>query len=419
MKPSLASTIPIGHFRAPGTPSASLAAWSSALALATSAVALSACGGRADGPDAAGPGGAYSGSGPGAHSGSSQGSGATSCGSADCSSYSFSCSQGTPTNVRCVLDVNPQFASPVCVLAGDCVPGAAPTCSWTPPPPPSSCGSGSGSSGSGAGSSSAVCSVAAPVLLGPVVGVVSLELDPAAPSAGASVLQAYFNYASGEVTRTLGDCVYDPKGADQPQMDTSGAPAPNEGIITVTAAPGFKASIRPACDGTYAPETSAGAIDPGTVVSFAFSPAAAFANPTFSVPGEDFPTELPSIPAPHLVALGAPCALAAVSPSVPRASDLPVEWTVTGTPLALERVVVRVTQRAATVTCAFDAGAGSGVVPADALLKLGAGDATYGVYSVHEADEATSDSGGAVVRYEVERAAATPAGLAKGTLALE
>ncbi len=177
-------------------------------------------------------------------------------------------------------------------------------------------------------------------------------------------------------------------------------------------AAGFTATSSPACDGLYTPATTSQTIAPGAQVSFAWS------APGDTQYGNNFPTSLPSVPAPHFVTLASSNALAAASPTVPRASDLAVDWTVTGTPLSMEQVVVALTQGMATVTCTFDASAGSGVVPADALLKLDAGSASYQVYSLHEADDGDSTDEWNL-RFLVEMPAATPAGTAKGTLALQ
>jgi len=241
-------------------------------------------------------------------------------------------------------------------------------------------------------------------------GLVTVEVDPGTTGPNTTVLTAYFNHDESIGGQTFGDCVYNPYGGELTQGGIVGAPAPRPGIITVTA-PGFTESITPACDGTYAPGTASETISPGSLVSCAFSAQATAGS------GDGFPSSLPSVPAPHPIRLGASDALAAASPTVPRASDLALDWTVTGTPLALEQVVVLVTQGDQTLTCSFDASAGSGVVPADALLKLGAAAAAYGVYSVHEADDGMG--GASDLRFIVQTAAATPTGLAKGTLTLD
>ena len=314
------------------------------------------------------------------------------CTPGDCSSYSFTCTSGSPKNVQCVVDTSAEFPSPICTLTGECVAEAMPTCAWTPTP----C--------SGSGPCSAPFGGA---------GLVSVEVDPAGTTGpSATVLTAYFNHAQYIGGQTFGDCVYNANSGDPGQSGVSGAPAPRPGIITASA-PGFTVSISPACDGTYAPGTSSTTMAPGALVGFAFTEQGAAGS------GDGFPTSLPSVPAPHPITLGAADALAAASPTVVRATDLAVDWTVTGTPLALEHVVVLMTQGTKQVTCTFDAGGGSGVVPADALLELGAASASYAVYSVHEADLGMGSTGGWDVRFLVQTAAATATGLAKGTLTLD
>jgi hypothetical protein len=358
---------------------------------------VSACGGKTlkvgDGPEGGGGGGAGGSSVVGPADGEDGGA-PTSCGPSDCSAYSFKCSEGTPTDVQCVLDKSPQFATPMCTLVGLCESGAVATCSYTPPPP--TC------TGSGA------CSVSAGG--GIPGGTVSVVVNPTGTPGAASVLDAYFNYGYSSDTETLGNCVYDANGADLTQDGETGVPAPNPGIVTVTA-PGFKASVSPACDGTYAPDDSSETIAPGAVVSFAFTP-------QNSSEGGEYPSPLPSLPAPHFIGLAASDALAASSPSFSRASDLPVDWTVMGTPLVLEQVVVLMTQGTATLTCTFGASTHSGVIPADALLRFTAGTASYGVYSVQEGDVMNATDGPSL-SFLVEMAAATPTGLAKGALTLQ
>jgi hypothetical protein len=166
----------------------------------------------------------------------------------------------------------------------------------------------------------------------------------------------------------------------------------------------------PACDGTYASVAAPQSLAAGDIVTFAWSPPAADPN--------TFPAGLPQVPAPHFVALGAGQAFASASPTLPRATDASVTWTVTGTPLELEQVIVFLSQGTATVTCAFTASGGSGVVPADALLKLNAAQASYSVFSQH-ADPLNDQTTGWDVDFEVNALAATPTGLAAGTVVLQ
>lgn len=256
--------------------------------------------------------------------------------------------------------------------------------------------------------------------MGQAGGFVSVELDPSAGGTAASTtLSAYFTESEGSTSaQTLGVCVYNPQGASRPTGGVfPGSPSPDPGPITATS-PTLSITASPACDGTYAPVTAPKTFAGGDLVSFAWQPPPVQSEDTGI--SEPFPTALPQVPAPHLVALGAGQVLAAASPTIPRASDAAVSWTVTGTPLSLEQVIVLLTQGTATVTCSFTASAGSGVVPADALLKLNAAQASYTVFSQHAAalssGSAGSDWG---VSFFANAIAATPAGLAKGTATLQ
>jgi hypothetical protein len=168
--------------------------------------------------------------------------------------------------------------------------------------------------------------------------------------------------------------------------------------------------------------TTSQTIEPGSLVSFSWNPPTEIGTPGGgSELGAFFPSTLPTVPSPHVVTLGASDALAATMPSASRANDLPVSWTVSGTPLELEKVVVLLTQGVETVTCSFSASALSGVIPADALLELDAGAMAFEVYSLHEIDTssaAAEEEGGGTsdIRVLVEIAASTLSGIAKGTL---
>jgi hypothetical protein len=242
-------------------------------------------------------------------------------------------------------------------------------------------------------------------------GFVSVELDPpTAASAASTIFTPYFNHGvESSPGQTFGDCAYDADGADRTQSGVIGAPAPNPGAVTVTG-PTLAVTATPACDGTYAPVPSTQTFAAGDLLTFGWSPP--------KTDPDTFPTGLPQVPAPHLITLGAGQAFAPASPTVPRANDVAVTWTVSGTPMALEQVIVLVTQGKATVTCAFAASTGSGVIPADALLNLDAGAASYGVFSEH-ADALESTQTSWDVQFAVEAMATTPTGIAKGTMALE
>jgi len=241
---------------------------------------------------------------------------------------------------------------------------------------------------------------------------VSVLVPPPGTPGAETTLTAYFNHGVDTGGQSFGACVFDPDGAILTQSGVVGAPAPRPGVVTVTAK-GFTESITPACDGTYATGSTSETIEPGSLVTFGFG------DQKTAGSGDDFPTSFPGVPAPHFVTLASTDRLTAASPKVSRASDLGVDWTVSGTPLSLESVVVLWTQKSATLTCTFDASAGTGVVPADALLQLDKGSASFAVQSVHEADDGNPDEGGWGIRLLVQMPASTPTGLAVGSATLE
>ena len=219
---------------------------------------------------------------------------------------------------------------------------------------------------------------------------------------------AYFN-RRGRGGQTFGACVYNKYGGNRAVRVRRGARAA-PGIVTVTA-PGFTESVVPACDGTYARDDLRD-VAPGLSVGFAWSSQAAAGS------GTDFPSSLPSASAPHFVALATSDALAATSPDIRARTILHVDWTVTGRRSSSSRW-----------SSVADAGAGGcdvhlrrrrwlGCRSRDALLMLDKGSASYDVYSLHEADDGMAGGAG-YLRFLVEMAAATPTGLAKGTLTLE
>lgn len=341
------------------------------------------------------------------------------CTPASCANASVSCpglgsasGEATPENVQCVPSpLAGQGSEPAgsCILNYTCkVPGVGSSpdggaCpAWTTPESATPCPAG------------VTCASAGATTGGPALGIVSLELDPSANGSVASTtLSAYFTYSiPSSSPQTIGACAFDPQGAARPTGGiVEGSPSPNAGPVSAKG-PALTVVASPACDGTYAGATSGETFTGGDVLSFSWNPPATSSqNPT------PFPMSLPQIPAPHVITLGAGL-LDAGSPAIPRAQDLPLSWTTTGAPMSLEQVIALFTQGKATVTCAFPASAGSGVVPADALLKLGGAPTSYEVFSQH-AGTASSTGLGWSVSFAVNAVALSAGGLAKGTATLQ
>ena len=335
---------------------------------------------------------------------------AAGCTAASCANQTLTCSgsgKTLPSNLQCVPHPDAgavSIFSGTCMLTGTCDEDAgAVSCATTPPAPMTSC------TGSGP------CASAVEAAGGS--GYVSVTIAPVSPgnASATSTVQAFFTaaIASNIHDQNFGDCVYAPTGAERGESGTRG-PAPNPGEIDIMA-PGFSADLFAACDGTYGVVQSAQAPAAGDAIAFSWS------RPTGNPYG--FPVAESGLPAPHFVALASADSLAASSPTLPRSSDIAVDWTSDGTPLALEQVLVELTQGDATLTCGFASSAGSGVIPADALLVMQEGAANYAVYAEH-AHSQTSPPGdtpglGWTVQFLIDAVATTPTGLAKGTLTLQ
>jgi hypothetical protein len=339
-----------------------------------------------------------------------------SCTSASCANQSLTCvGGGAPTNLECIPHPDasgPTIFTGTCILEGDCTAtgksdsGASSTMATTSciTMPLSSCGSDSNGA-----------QVCASTFGGS--GIVTVELAPMAGDAGAASteLSAFFSSAQGGTStqQTYGACVFDPYGAAG-NDEESGAqgPAPNPGAISIDAS-GFTGSLYPACDGTYASVTKKEIPATGSPVSLAWALPAG--NPW------QFPTSFPSIPTPHVLTLPAASPFAASYPSEPpvmRGRDDSESWLASGATGHLEQAIFLLTQGTATLTCSFPASDGSGTIPAEALLELAAGKASYVVFS-----QTTQVENDAEVGWQLELAinavSTTPNALAKGTVELE
>jgi len=342
-----------------------------------------------------------------------------SCTSASCGNQTLACvGGGTPTHLECVPHPDasgPSIFMGTCILQGECAAttgetGAeAGTATSTATSGTSTCVT-TPLSNCGATSNGAVCSE-----ISGGSGVVTVEIDPTPGDAGVTTTQlsAFFTSGSESTTsqQTFGACTLNPYGGEQGESGVQG-PAPNPGSISVTAS-GFSGSLYPACDGTYASLTSQQAPVAGSLASVAWNVPAG--NPW------QFPTSTPSVPTPHFLAIAAGDALSTSSPSVPRGQDLTLAWTVGGTPEELEQAILVFTQGNNTVSCTFPSSAHSGSIPAEALLQLGAGAASYSFFSqtLQQTSEPGTSFGGWEVDFAVQAVATTPTGLATGAITLE
>jgi hypothetical protein len=310
------------------------------------------------------------------------------CTSASCIGEVAACPVGTPSNVQCMPDPN-AGAEPAgaCALVGECENSGTTTCSI--PPPGEDCAASGCSSAGGVGANA---------------GLAWLELDPGNP--GRTILDALFVEGGTPTPSTAGSCSYGPSPASFSPDDfaINGIPIlSNPGLLTVSG-PSLSLSVGPNCNGTYPEVSGPQSFTGGQLISLGWPASSDGAFPAGPV----------QVPAPHPITLPAGQLLADAAPAMPRASDAPVAWTVAGTPMTLEHVVVLLTQGQTQVACSFDASTGSGVIPADALLQLTTGTATYGVYSEHDGQTSEME-----VQFAVRMVAQTATGLAKGTATLE
>jgi hypothetical protein len=324
------------------------------------------------------------------------------CTASSCSNQQLSCSSGAaPVNLTCAPHATTGATSifdGTCVLAGECPDDAGTLSCATRPLPITAC------------TSSGPC---VGVMAAGGYGLVSVEVDAPAAGTASRTWSAFFTDGSYDIANdmTFGSCIYDVNGLDLSESGTQG-PAPNPGVITVSSGAAAD-TLNPACDGTYADTQLPGALADDTFLDFAWTLPSG--NPY------DFPAPYGQLSTPHSITLSAGDSLDAAAPTLSRSVDTELAWTTSGTPLELEQVVVQLVQGKASVTCSYPTSAGAGTIPSDALLQLGSGVTSYGVYAQHEyppTDDQEPGAGNWVVTFRARTVARTSSGLAKGDLTL-
>ncbi len=264
------------------------------------------------------------------------------------------------------------------------------------------CGAATDGGGAGAGGGSASFTVTS-------------SMPSPASSAGASYSVSISFTTAGPAcaTTTIGACTVNPCYTSSSSGDGS-VVLPNTGLVTLLAQT-VSLGVEPQSDGTYASESVAGELPwqaGGDLVTFQWA----------HFPGETgLPGDAITLGAPPYVTLAEGSAFFALGGTVVRADDLTVSWTSDTTPSVIDDVAVSLISGGTQTYCTFNAGAGSGVVPAAALAGLEAGVARYSVASKVHASESISDKGDAPwgLSFNVVALASTSYGLAQGPVTIE
>ena len=171
--------------------------------------------------------------------------------------------------------------------------------------------------------------------------------------------------------------------------------------------------LEPQIDGNYAVESVVGQLPwqtAGDAVTFQWA----------HFPGDAAgPGDEVTLSTPPYIALAAGSAFANATTTLIRAQDLTVSWTSDAPAAPSDEVVLDVKSGSMGVYCIFNAGAGEGVMPADVLESLEAGDGTYSVISKEHAYENINDGDGAwVMNFNINALARTSYGLASGSVTI-
>lgn len=127
-----------------------------------------------------------------------------------------------------------------------------------------------------------------------------------------------------------------------------------------------------------------------------------------------------SLATPPFIELQNGSPFADVTSTLARDQDLTLAWTTDSAPGKLDHVNIDLKSGSTEIDCAFDASAGNGVVPAAALQKLTAGNATFDIHSKEYVSQKISGTGGSwTLQFNVDAHARTSYGLAKGSITIE
>lgn len=242
--------------------------------------------------------------------------------------------------------------------------------------------------------------------------VTSVPVSGSAVGASYEVLASFTNGARACATTTFGACVVDPCFA---QKKNAGEAKPSAGSIVVGGADMTAVSLEPGGDGSYSSSEVTGVVPwktGGETVMFQLENA-----PGDTSTSSDRVTQS----TPPYVALTTTSAFASKTDTLSRDHDLALAWSTDSVATAGDFIVAEFASGGAQAVCTFEASAGSGVVSAQALASLGAGDASYEIRSVTTSTKEIVDAQGAswTIAFHVETRARTSDGVAAGSVTLE
>ncbi len=238
---------------------------------------------------------------------------------------------------------------------------------------------------------------------------------PVSGSATGASYQALVSFASASqkcATTTIGACVVNPCFA---QQKTAGANAPNAGSIVVGGADMTAIALDPQSDGSYASNEITDVVPwrtGGETVMFQWQ----------NIPGDTSASgDRMTQTTPPYIALAPTSAFASKTDTLSRDQDLVLAWSSDSAATSDDVVVAEIASGGAQAVCTFDARAGNGVVSAQALASLGAGDASFEIHSKTTSTKEVVGANGATwtFSFNVDTRARTSYGVAAGSVSLQ
>ncbi len=185
---------------------------------------------------------------------------------------------------------------------------------------------------------------------------------------------------AGCPTTTIGACSVNPCRPIS-SAGTPTAPLPSAGTVTIAGAEMTSDALEPQSNGSYAsfvvPEQVAW-LTGGERVTLAWQHA----------PGDESQGGGSiTMSTPPYLALADGSAFDSAPTSIARSQDLTVSWTSDSSPSVLDQVLVDIWTGSTQLTCSYVVSAGTGVVPAEALQHLTAGQGNFDIHSKEYASQ--------------------------------